>query len=250
MLVIGNEILSGATQDLNMRYLAKTLEDWGIALREARIVRDEMDAIKTAVLFLSENYDYVFTSGGIGPTHDDISTSSIAAAFKVPLYCHPEALRAMEERAAKRGGLSEVSKRMTYVPEGAQLIENDLSAAPGFQLHNVYVMAGVPVIFQSMLRSLLTKITRQPGLHEEILIIGAAESCIATQLGRLQRDYPAIEIGSYPQMDESGEYLVKVTLRSYARSEVHKCVNELKKHLEELGLVRDKGVEWRYVTKG
>ena len=232
MLVIGNEILNGATQDLNARCLATRLGEWGIALYEVRIVRDEEEAIKTAVLYLSEKYDFVFTSGGIGPTHDDISTASIAAAFDAPLYCHPDALKALEARATPRGGLNEVSKKMAYVPEGARLIENKLSAAPGFQLHNVYVMAGVPVIFQAMLEAALTKIPKHSILHSEILRVRAAESSIATILSELQRQYPDIEIGSYPQMSAAGEYVVKVALRGYAKQTLRKCLYELKKHLE------------------
>ena len=240
MLVIGNEILHGTTQDVNVHYLAQSLADWGIGLCEVRMVRDEEDVIKNALLFLSEHYDYVFTSGGIGPTHDDITTASVAAAFQKPLYCHPEALGALEEHAAAHSGtLNEVNKKMAYVPEGASLIENELSAAPGFQLHNVYVMAGVPIIFQAMLRAVLAEVAKKKKLLTEVLFVAAEESRIAVRLGQLQQDYPAVEIGSYPQLNKDGEYIVKIVLKSHEKENLRECVSALARYLKKKDLIKE-----------
>jgi len=233
MLVIGNEILNGATQDLNINHLATRLDQWGIMLREARVVRDEQQAIIDAVLFYSANYDYVFTSGGIGPTHDDITASSIAAAFNLPLHCDQPSLKIMKERYASRGGLSEASKKMAYIPQGAVPISNKVSAAPGFQLHNVYVLAGVPFIFQSMLEVLLAKIAKAPPLYSKKLFCDTGESHIAKKLGELQGQYDEIEIGSYPQMDEGGRYRVKLIFRGYDKAQLNKCVAEFNHWFEE-----------------
>ena len=230
MLVIGNEILNGATQDLNINHLAIRLDQWGIMLREARIVRDEQQAIIEAVRPFSANYDYVFTSGGIGPTHDDITASSIAAAFNLPLHCDQSSLKAMEERYP--GGLSEASKKMAYMPKGAVPISNKVSAAPGFQLHNIYVLAGVPVIFQSMLEALLAKIAKAPPLYSKKLFFDTGESLIAKKLGELQSQYDEIEIGSYPQMDEKGRYRVKLIFRGYDEAELDKCVAKFNRWFE------------------
>lgn len=233
MLVIGNEILNGATQDLNINYLAVRLDEWGIMLREARIVRDEQQAIMDAVLAYSAEYDYVFTSGGIGPTHDDITAVSIAAAFKVPLHYDKASLAKMEERYAARGGLSEASKKMAYIPQGAIPIANQVSTAPGFQLRNVYVLAGVPAIFQSMLENLLTKIAKAPPLHSRKLFLNTGESSIAEKLGEIQDQYEEVEIGSYPQIDEEGRYKVKLIFRGYDESQLDDCVAKFNHWLKE-----------------
>ena len=231
MLVIGNEILNGTTQDLNIRQLALSLEEWGILLREVRIVKDERKAIVDSVLAYSKAYDYVFTSGGIGPTHDDITTAAIAAAFHLPLHCHKETLRLMEERYAS--GLSEASKKMAYIPQGAVPIANEVSAAPGFQLHNIYALAGVPTIFHSMLQSLLTKIEKAPRPHSKILVLASTESHIAKKLSQLQDEYKELEIGSYPQLSKEGKYAVKLIFRGYDEEELQACISKFNHWLQQ-----------------
>ncbi|MBO6604761.1 MAG: competence/damage-inducible protein A, partial [Roseicyclus sp.] len=160
MLVIGDEILSGRTRDANMHYLAQELTKHGIRLSEVRIVPDDHDAIVGAVQALSAGYDTVFTSGGIGPTHDDITAEAVADAFAVPIGIRDDARAILQEHYDRQGSmLNEARLRMARIPEGASLIDNPVSAAPGFTLHNVHVMAGVPTVFQTMVASVLPTLT-------------------------------------------------------------------------------------------
>jgi len=149
VLIIGNEILSGRTQDVNLNFLAKGLNEAGVRLREARVVPDVPDTIVATVNAVRALYDYVFTTGGIGPTHDDITSECVARAFGVKLILHPDAKRILETHY-KPGGLNEARLRMAHVPEGAELILNPVSLAPGFRIGNVFVMAGVPLVMQAM----------------------------------------------------------------------------------------------------
>ena len=238
LLVIGNEILNGTTQDLNVRQLALGLEEWGIVLREVRMILDERQAIIEAVLFYSKTYQYVFTSGGIGPTHDDITTASIAAAFDLPLHCHEKTLRIMEKRYGSE--LSEASKRMALIPRGATPIANEVSVTPGFVLRNIYVLAGVPAIFQAMLRSLLAGIEQAPRLHSRTLILATTESSIAEELGRLQARYEEVEIGSYPQLSKEGKYAVRLSFRGYAEETLEACRTEFARWLDQEGRIEIK----------
>ena len=160
MLVIGDEILSGRTQDKNTQYLAAALTDAGVDLKEARVVSDDAYAIKQAASSLSATYDMVFTSGGIGPTHDDITADCIAAAFNAPIDIRADARALLEAHYERQGSeLNAARLRMARIPEGASLIENPVSTAPGFTLGNVHVMAGVPSVFKAMVASVLPQIT-------------------------------------------------------------------------------------------
>jgi molybdenum cofactor synthesis domain-containing protein len=197
VLVIGNEILSGRTKDVNLGYLAEELTKLGVRLREARVIADVEGDIVAAVNDCRARYDYVFTTGGIGPTHDDITSASVARAFGVPLMLDERA-RALLARNYPPGGLNEARLRMAHVPQGASLIDNPVSAAPGFRMANVFVMAGVPAIMRAMFDGL--KYTLVGGKPMISLTVSAflAEGIIAAGLGALQQRYPDLDIGSYP----------------------------------------------------
>ena len=199
MLVIGDEILSGRTRDSNMHFLAGALTRHGIDLREARVVADDRAAIVAAVNALRAAHDHIFTSGGIGPTHDDITADSIAAAFGVPIGIRDDA-RAILAAHYDRAGLpfNEARQRMARVPEGASLIENPISAAPGFTLGNVHVMAGVPAIFEAMVASVLPTLTGGAPLLSQSLRIDRGEGEIAAPLAALAAEFADLSIGSYP----------------------------------------------------
>ena len=201
MLVIGDEILSGRTRDANMHHLAGELTGRGIALREVRIVPDVHGAIVGALNDLRGAYDHVFTSGGIGPTHDDITADAIAAAFGVPIDVRADARALLEAHYARTGyDMNAARLRMARIPEGACLIDNPVSAAPGFSIGNVHVMAGVPAIFEAMLASVLPALTGGEPLLSQSLRLLRAEGEIATPLRELAGAYGDLEFGSYPFM--------------------------------------------------
>ncbi len=211
VLVIGNEILSGRTQDLNLQYIGTRLNELGVRLREARVIPDLPEVIIATVNECRAKYDYVFTSGGIGPTHDDITSECIAAAFGVKLHKHPEAM-ALLAPYYEPGGFTEARQRMATVPEGAELIHNPVSAAPGFRMENVFVLAGIPSIMQAMCENVThLLIGGAPMLSRSVRII-VGESVIAEQLGDLQRRYPDVDIGSYPSYAGTG-FRVALVLR-------------------------------------
>lgn len=201
MLVIGDEILSGRTKDSNTNHLACKLTEAGIDLREARVVADEPDEIIAAVRALSEKYDHVFTSGGIGPTHDDITADAIGAAFGAHVDVREDA-RALLAAHYERSGLefNEARLRMARIPEGAVLIDNPVSTAPGFTLENVHVMAGVPKVFHAMVETVLATLTGGKPLLSETLRVNRGEGDIAGPLGVLAETYPELSFGSYPFM--------------------------------------------------
>ncbi|HEV2561419.1 MAG TPA: competence/damage-inducible protein A [Rhizomicrobium sp.] len=204
VLVIGDEILSGRTQDTNTAYIAKFLGALGIDLREARVVGDVEDEIVAALNALRSRYDYVFTTGGIGPTHDDITADAIAKAFGVGIDYHPEALAMLGARY-KQGEFNDMRKRMARIPEGGTLIKNSISTAPGFQISNVFVMAGVPMIMRAMLEESVA-----PRLRRGVVVVSAivsariAEGRIAAALVDIQKKFETISIGSYPFYREDG----------------------------------------------
>lgn len=205
LAVIGDEILSGRTQDKNVAQLATWLNDQGIRLAEVRIVPDDTAKIGEAVNALRAAHDYLFTTGGIGPTHDDITVDAIAAALGVPVVVHPEARRLLEDHYRGRGiELSESRLRMARVPEGAELIPNASSGAPGVKWGNIYILAGVPHIAASMLEGLTGKL--QGGRPVVSVTVGARapESEVAELLERLEKANPGVAIGSYPFMRDGG----------------------------------------------
>ncbi|MBW7921042.1 MAG: competence/damage-inducible protein A [Rubellimicrobium sp.] len=199
IIVIGDEILSGRTRDSNMHFLARALTRAGIDLREARVVADRSGDIVAAVNETRARVDHVFTSGGIGPTHDDITADAIAAAFGVGIGERADALAILAAHYASRGSdFTDARRRMARIPEGARLIENPVSAAPGFSLGNVHVMAGVPSVFEAMVASVLPGITGGRPLLSQTWRILRGEGEIAGELGRLADDYADLSIGSYP----------------------------------------------------
>jgi molybdenum cofactor synthesis domain-containing protein len=203
ILVIGDEILSGRTKDKNIGYIAEYLTNIGIDLKEVRVVPDEEPEIVTALNALRARYTYIFTTGGIGPTHDDITADCVAKAFGVSLDYHPKAVEMMKARVAETGGVMNEA-RMTRAPAGAELVLNKISAAPGFWIGNVIVMAGVPNIMQAMLDYVAPKLKTGVKMLSESIRADCREGDIGTELGAIAKSHPDVIIGSYPFMDERG----------------------------------------------
>ncbi|MGE3147507.1 MAG: competence/damage-inducible protein A [Pseudorhodoplanes sp.] len=205
ILVIGDEILSGRTKDKNIGYIADYLTAIGIDLREVRIVPDVEDDIVSALNALRHRYRYVFTTGGIGPTHDDITADSVARAFGVPIDHDPRAVALLKERLSKIGAeLNEARLRMARIPDGAELIVNPVSGAPGFWIGNVMVMAGVPSIMQAMLDEVAPKLVTGVKMLSDTVRADLREGDIGTELGAIAERHPGVSIGSYPFFDDKG----------------------------------------------
>jgi molybdenum cofactor synthesis domain-containing protein len=203
ILVIGDEILSGRTKDRNIGYIAEYLSNIGIDLREVRIVADDQDAIVEALNALRARYTYVLTTGGIGPTHDDITADSVAKAFGVAIDYDPRAVTLLEEHFARMGtDANEARMRMARVPAGAKLVPNKISAAPGFWIDNVIVLAGVPSIMQAMLDAVAPQLRTGTKILSETVRADCREGDIGTELGEIAKAHPEVTIGSYPFMDE------------------------------------------------
>jgi molybdenum cofactor synthesis domain-containing protein len=203
VLVIGDEILSGRTKDRNIGYIAEYLTGIGIELKEVRVVADDEGAIIAALNALRGQYSYVFTTGGIGPTHDDITADCVAKAFVVAIDSDPRALAIMKERYAAMGTeMNEARMRMTRIPSGAELVPNKVSAAPGFMIGNVVVMAGVPAIMQAMLDAVAPKLRTGARIISRTIRADCREGDIGTELGAVARKHPEVSIGSYPFVDE------------------------------------------------
>jgi len=214
LAVIGDEILSGRTQDKNVSQLATWLNEQGIRLAEVRIVPDDAARIVEAVNALRSRYDYLFTTGGIGPTHDDITVDAIAAAFDVPVVVHPQARAILEDYYRDRpGGLTDARLRMARVPEGAELLPNPTSGAPGVKMGNVFILAGVPHIAATMLEALVGKL--EGGRPMVSITVGAraAESEVADLLRDTEAAHPGVAIGSYPFFKD-GRYGANFVIRS------------------------------------
>ena len=211
ILVIGDEILSGRTKDRNIAYIAEYLTAIGIDPCEARIVRDRREEIIAAVNALRHRYTYLFTTGGIGPTHDDITAESVAAAFGVDIDIDPRALAIMKTRYSD-ADLTPARLRMARLPEGAELIANPISQAPGFRLGNVYVMAGIPSIMQAMLDDAARTLKTSRVMQSRTLEIRRPEGEIGAPLAQLQKDFSDVLIGSYPSFDDRG-FLTRIVLR-------------------------------------
>ncbi|PWE33539.1 competence/damage-inducible protein A [Maritimibacter sp. 55A14] len=199
MLVIGDEILSGRTRDSNMHHLAGELTRVGIDLQEVRVVPDRHERIRAAVTALSAGHDHLFTSGGIGPTHDDITADAVAEAMGASIGVRADARALLEAHYAKSDQvLNEARLRMARIPQGAELIDNPVSAAPGFTLGNVHVMAGVPAIFQAMVASVLPRLTGGTPVISRTLRVERPEGDVAGPLGETAAAYPDLSFGSYP----------------------------------------------------
>ena len=227
MLVIGDEILSGRTRDANMHFLAGELTKHGITLKEVRVVSDDHDVIVGAVQALSGSFETVFTSGGIGPTHDDITAEAIADAFGVPCGIRDDARALLQAHYDARGQeLNEARLRMARIPDGASLIDNPVSTAPGFTLQNVHVMAGVPSVFQAMVASVLPSLTGGQPLLSQSLDIPRGEGDIAVPLGDLAKAHPEVSIGSYPYQRD-GVYGANIVVRSSDGTAIDKVITAL-----------------------
>src|SRR5690242_4507400 len=203
VLVIGDEILSGRTKDKNIGYIAEYLTTIGIELKEVRVVSDHEPDIVAALNALRQRYTYVFTTGGIGPTHDDITADCVAKAFGVPLEIHAEAVRIISERAAKMGTeMNDARMRMARIPRGAKLVVNKVSGSPGFWIGNVIVMAGVPAIMQAMLDAVAPELKTGVKMLSETIRADAREGDVGTELGEIAKANPDVTIGSYPFFDD------------------------------------------------
>ena len=231
LLVIGDEILSGRTRDANLAYLAKWLNDHGIRLAEARVIPDEESIIASAVNTCRQEYDYVFTTGGIGPTHDDITAPSIAKAFAVDLVFDPKALQILGDYYGP-DEFTDARMRMARIPEGATLIENPASLAPGFQIENVFVLAGVPAVMRAMLESLKHRLEGGTPVSSETETVFCPESKVAGMLETLQSRHDTASVGSYP-FYRDGRIGTCVVIRSESPHHIERALNDLRHALDE-----------------
>lgn len=232
-LVIGDEILSGRTREANVQVLATALAGAGIDLHEVRVVRDGRDVIVAAVNELRARYDQVFTSGGIGPTHDDLTADSVAAAFGVPIDVRDDARQLLETLVARRGlTMTDGILRMARIPQGATLIGNQLSGAPGFTIGNVHVMAGVPSIFAAMVEVLVPDLPGGVPSVSGSVVVEGGEAYFAEALGRFAAAHPDLTIGSYPFRNDD-RFVVEIVVRGPDRSRVEDAVAQLEAVLNE-----------------
>jgi len=227
ILIIGDEILSGRTRDSNMHYLAGELTKNGITLAEARVVSDDADAIIGAVNALRAAYDNVFTSGGIGPTHDDITAEAVAAAFNTPIGIRQDAYDLLAAHYARSGReFNDARQRMARIPDGATLIDNPVSIAPGFTIGNVHVMAGVPSVFKAMVASVLPTLTGGAPMLSQSWRIDRGEGEIAGPLSTLATEFPDLSIGSYP-FQENGAYGSNIVIRGTDAGQIDAAMSKL-----------------------
>jgi len=229
IIIIGNEILSGRTQDINVVIISKWLNDLGVKLEEVRLIPDIENIIIKTVNEIRKKFKYVFTTGGIGPTHDDITSKSISKAFKVKYCYHPEAYKILENYYEK-GKFNKGRKRMAKTPKNASLIYNPSSAAPGFFIKNVYCLPGVPSILKSMLGGLNNKIAGGNKILSRTLSLRTVESEIAIPLEKVQNKFKNLEIGSYPFFKQ-GKIGVSLVIRSDKLKLIEKCTNEIIKFI-------------------
>ena len=231
IVIIGNEILSGRTQDVNVSFLAKWLNDLGVSVGEVRIIEDKEESIINCIKEIKNNFKYIFTTGGIGPTHDDITSKSISKAFKVKYCYHSEAYKILENYYEK-GKFNIGRKKMAKIPNGASLIYNPSSAAPGFYLNNVYCLPGVPSILRSMLGGLNNIIIGGNKILSRTLNLRTVESEIAIPLEKVQNKYKNLEIGSYPFFNQ-GKIGVSLVIRSHNLKIIEKCLKEITNFVKE-----------------
>ena len=232
LIIIGNEILSGRTKDKNLAYLAEWLNEIGIQLYEVRVIRDDEKEIIDCVNLLRKKYDYVFTTGGIGPTHDDITTDSIAKAFNVELETNPEALKILQSYY-KEGELNEARLKMTLLPKGAELVENPVTKAPGFKMENVFVMAGIPSIMQGMLEGAKAYLKIGNKMTSKSIDVFMPESYVAEELSKMQDNYPEVEIGSYP-FNKEGQFGTSLVMRSANLDTLERCASDVAEMVKKL----------------
>lgn len=231
LLLIGNELLSGRTQDQNLAFAGRHLATLGIPLAEARVIADDTGTIVRHVNACRQQFDYVFTTGGIGPTHDDITAAAIARAFERPLERNPAAEQAL--RAFYGDTLNEARLKMAAMPIGAVPIDNPLSGAPGFQIDNVFVLAGIPAVMQAMFTALDGRLKRGAPIRSLTLCTDCREGELAAGLGDIQLRYPHVSIGSYPFF-ETGRYGVNLVLRGTEAAELEAVCTELEQLIASL----------------
>ncbi len=237
LIIIGDEILSGRTKDANLTYIARWLNDIGVQLKEVRVIPDEGQVIQDTVNILRASFDYVFTTGGIGPTHDDITAENIAKAFGVPFVQSTESLTLLQKYYNKDGEnkkISDARLRMTMIPEGASLIKNPVSVAPGFQMENVFVMAGIPVVMQNMLRDIDHRISGGSKMLSRAVHVFEGESHFAAILEDVEQAFPHVTLGSYPFFRHK-RYGANFILRSQRESDLDQALEILKIKITELG---------------
>jgi len=233
ILIIGNEILSGRTLDTNTQTIAKTLEKIGVVIKEARTVPDEKQVIIASVLALSQKYDYVFTTGGIGPTHDDITSLAVSEAFNVPYVRSGVIYKLLEQFYQSRGEhMNKAREKMAFIPEGSTLIRNDVTKVPGFAIKNVYCLAGVPDIMESMLNSIIPSLKHGKVVRSLSHTVMIGESKIAAHLEALQNKYPGVDMGSYPFTRE-GIHGTSLVLRSTDYINLEAAFQDLKSLIKE-----------------
>ena len=231
ILIIGDEILSGRTRDSNMHYLSCELTKIGIDLQEARFIPDNAAKIIDDVRYLSSKYDYVFTSGGIGPTHDDITADCIAAAFETEISIREDAFKLLENYYSEQNiDFNSARQRMARIPNGAKLIDNPISVAPGFYLNNVFVMAGVPNIFQSMVQSILPLLLNGKPVLSKSVRIPRGEGEIAVVLKKIASEHKNVSLGSYPY-NNKGNFGTSIVVRGINNEELDRVAEKLKSKL-------------------
>ena len=234
-LIIGNEILSGRTQDQNLSFLGEKLGEIGIRLKEARVVSDDAEDIVVALDALRARYDYVFTTGGIGPTHDDITADSVACAFGVGIDYHPEVYAILKAWFESKGlEANEARMRMARIPDGAQPIDNELTLAPGFQIENVFVLAGVPSIARKMFDGAKKRLNGGVPLCSRAIKVHVGEGTVAEELGAIQTAFPDIDIGSYP-WSQDGTHGTSLVMRGTQPGRVDEVFTEVFDMAERLG---------------
>jgi molybdenum cofactor synthesis domain-containing protein len=233
IMVIGDEILSGRTKDINIGFIAEYLTNLGIDVHEVRIVADEEPAIIEALNLLRERYTYVFTTGGIGPTHDDITADSVAKAFGVGIDHHPEVVARFRERFSE-ADLNESRLRMARIPDGAELIQSATILAPGFKIGNVIVMAGVPSIMQAMMDIIAPKLKSGARMLSETILANAREGDIGGPLREIAKAHPDAMIGSYPFLDENKKGNTNLVVRSRDHDKLNAAVVAVKEMLAAL----------------
>jgi len=226
LIIIGNEILSGRTQDSNMQFLGRELGKIGIFLEEVRVIADNEDKIIETVHQLRNNYDYIFTTGGIGPTHDDITSLSIAKAFGVELELHEPSAKKMKEHYG--GNLNEARLKMAHIPSGSSPIETRITSAPGFKIENVFVLAGVPMIARAMFDALSPELSVGPPIISRYIEALLGEGELANQLEKIQNKFSDVDIGSYPFF-RKGEIGLSVVAKGINSETINNIINEVEK---------------------
>ena len=246
VLIIGNEILSGRTQDVNLNHLAQKLGDRGIRLNEARIVADIEDDIIAALNACRTRYDYVFTTGGIGPTHDDITSACVAKAFGRELALNAQARALLESHYDNPADLNEARLRMAHIPVGAELVHNPISKAPGFRIDNVYVLAGVPSVMRAQFEGIADQLARHDPVQSRSVTAFIGEGSIAAELGVIQARFSGVDIGSYPFMKQ-GRIGTNLVCRGTDTGALEQAVSAIEAVLDDMKAecYRDQGSEGR-----